>query len=115
MWRTLSAVAKEVLMEFTLELGYLGAALLALGSIVIGVLFYVIGDPQFSYEWIVTAIGAFVGALVASEFFIDLKGWDPVYEGVALVPALVGALIGGGVVAGVTRFLTRNPLSTESR
>ena len=100
-------------MEFTFALGYLGAAVLILGSIAVGILFYLIGDPQFSYEWVATAVGAFIGGFVASEFVIAFQGWEPVYEGVALIPALVGGLIVGGLVAGATQFLTREPLTAS--
>jgi len=100
-------------MEFTFALGYLGAAILVLASVLIGILFYVIGDPQFNYEWLVTAVGAFIGGFVASEFVIAFQGWEPVYEGVALIPAVAGGLIVGGAVAGVTRFLTREPLTAS--
>jgi hypothetical protein len=99
-------------MEFTFALGYLGAGVLILGSIAMGILFYLFGEPQFRYEWVVTAVGAFVGAFVASEFVIAFQGWEPVYDGLALIPALVGGLVVGGAVAGATRLLTREPLAT---
>jgi hypothetical protein len=105
---------KEVSMEFTFALGYLGAAVLVVGSIAIGVLYYLIGSPGFGYEWVATAIGAFVGALVVSEFIIGLESFEPVYDGLALIPALAGGLIVGGVVAAVTRFLTRDTLAASA-
>src|SRR5687767_8224157 len=95
-------------MEFTFALGYLGAAVLAAGSIAIGLLYYWIGDPQFSLEWVATAIGAFVGGFIASEFIVGFQTFQPVYDGLALIPAFIGGVVVGGVVAGVTRFLTRD-------
>jgi hypothetical protein len=103
-------------MEFTFSLGYLGLALLTLGSIVVGILYYLIGDPQFNLEWVATAIGAFVGGFVASEFVISLTTWEPVFDGLALVPATIGGLVAGGLVAGAIRDLTREPVaSSETR
>ena len=102
-------------MELTFELGYLGLVVLALGSIAIGVAFYVFGDPHFNYEWLVTAIAAFVGGFVASEFVTAFQGYEPVWDGLALVPALIGGVIVGGVAAGVTRYLTRSQMSAQAR
>jgi len=102
-------------MELTFELGYLGLLVLALGSIAIGVAFYVFGDPEFNYEWLVTAIAAFVGGFVTSEFVIGLRGYEPVWDGLAIVPALIGGVIVGAVAAGVVRLLTRSQMSAQAR
>jgi len=102
-------------MEFTFALGFLGAAVLILGSIAIGIAFYVFGDPQFNLEWVVTAIGAFIGGFVTSELVIGLRDYQPVYDGLALVPAVIGGVIVGGIVAAITRFLTRERLSPQTR
>jgi len=102
-------------MEFSFALGYLGAAVLILGSIAIGIAFYFVGDPQFNFEWVVSAIGAFVGGFVTSELFIGLRDYQPVYDGLALVPALIGGVIVGGVVAAITRLLTRGRFSPQAR
>jgi len=101
-------------MEFTFALGYLGLAVLIVGSIVIGVAIYMVGSPHLSYEWVATAIGAFIGGFIASEFVIAFQAFEPVYDGLALIPALVGGLLVGGLTAAVARFVTRQPLATHT-
>ena len=102
-------------MEFTFELGYLALVALVLGSIAIGVAFYVLGDPQFNYEWLVTAIAAFIGGFAVSEFVTAFRDYEPVWDGLAVIPALIGGVIVGGVAAGVTRYLTRAQMSAQAR
>ena len=99
-------------MEFTVAIEFLGLVMLALVSLVIGIIFYAFGDPQFEFEWLVSATAAFVGGFVASEFVIAFTAWEPVFDGLALIPALVGVFVVGGLAAGVTRFLTGEPLAT---
>lgn len=93
-------------MELTYEMGIGGLALVIAGSLVLGVVLQLIGDARFGYEWILTALGAFAGAMIASELIVGLQEMEPVWDGLALVPALVGGLIGGIVVAFVVRFVT---------
>ncbi len=93
-------------MEFTVEMGAGGFVLLVLGALVVGIAAQFIGDVALGYEWIVTGIAAFAGAFVLSEFVIDYRTVEPVWDGVALWPALIGGLVTGAVVDLVTRFLT---------
>jgi hypothetical protein len=46
------------------------------------------------------------GALVASEFIVAWRTVEPVFDGLALVPALLGGLLLGIVVAVAMRRLT---------
>jgi len=93
-------------MEFTIALGYGGWLLLLGGAVAFGVILQLIGDTGTGYEWLVTAAAAAIGALVASEFIVSMRTFEPVWDGLALVPALVGGLIAGGIVEVLTRFLT---------
>ncbi|HEU4571050.1 MAG TPA: hypothetical protein VFR93_00055 [Candidatus Limnocylindrales bacterium] len=93
-------------MEFTLEITYLGWAILIVGALAFGVIAQFVGETRTGYEWAVDAVGAFIGALVASEFVIAWQAFEPVYEGVALVPALIGGLVVGIAVDIVTRYMT---------
>lgn len=93
-------------MEFNISLGIAGWALLLIGAVAFGIVVELIGENHFSYEWIATAIGGAVGAVVASEFIVGLRTFEPVWDGVALVPALIGGLIAGLVVAVVARYAT---------
>ena len=103
-------------MEFVIEMGVGGAAVLVIGAVVFGVVAQFVGEARTGYEWLVDAIGAGIGALVASEFIIGWQAFAPVFDGLALLPALVGGLVVGLVVEVATRFLTggtytANPIS----
>ena len=93
-------------MEFVIEMGVGGAAVLVIGAVVFGVVAQFVGEARTGYEWLVDAIGAGIGALVASEFIIGWQAFAPVFDGLALLPALVGGLVVGLVVEVATRFLT---------
>lgn len=100
-------------MEFTFSMGLWGAALLAIASVVFGVVIYVYGNPRFGLEWLITSIAAFVGAFVASEFIVGLRTWEPVLDGLALVPALVGGVVIGGIVAIAARLTSAQPTAHQ--
>jgi uncharacterized membrane protein YeaQ/YmgE (transglycosylase-associated protein family) len=93
-------------MEFTTDIGALAIVSLALGSIVLGVVLQLIGDVNFGYEWILTAIGAFVGGFVASEWLVSLRTIEPTWDGMAVLPAIGGALVVGVIVDALVRFTT---------
>jgi uncharacterized membrane protein YeaQ/YmgE (transglycosylase-associated protein family) len=94
------------MLDFSIAMGYGGGALLIVGALAIGVVAQFIGDARTGYEWIVVAIAAGIGALVASEFIVDWRAFEPVWDGLALVPALIGGLVVGVVVDIATRFMT---------
>jgi len=102
-------------MEFTYEIGWLGLALLVIGALAIGLAFQFVGRGAATYEWVGTSIAAFLGGFVASELFVSLRDWQPVYEGVALLPALVGGVAVGGIVAFTLRVLFGHRLALEAR
>jgi uncharacterized membrane protein YeaQ/YmgE (transglycosylase-associated protein family) len=93
-------------MDFSISLGLAGWTLIVLAAIVVGVVVQLIGEAQFGYEWLITAAAAVIGAVVASEFVVGLRAFEPTYDGVALVPAFVAAVIAGVVVATGTRLVT---------
>ena len=93
-------------MEFTIALGVGGAALLIIGALAFGVVAQFIGETRTGYEWLVDAIAAGVGALVASEFIVAWQTAGPVWDGLAIVPALVGGLVVGLAVEVATRRVT---------
>jgi uncharacterized membrane protein YeaQ/YmgE (transglycosylase-associated protein family) len=92
--------------ELAIALGLGGWILLIVGALVFGILAQLVGHARFGYEWLATAVAAGIGALVASEFVIGWQAFEPVWDGLALVPALVGGVVVGTVVAVATRFLT---------
>jgi hypothetical protein len=92
-------------MDFTFDITALGMVVLIIGAAVYGVILNLFGemDPA-PYGWVLTGVGAFLGAFAASEY-IGLDTFAPVWEGVALVPALVGGLLVGGAVELVIRLV----------
>jgi uncharacterized membrane protein YeaQ/YmgE (transglycosylase-associated protein family) len=93
-------------MEFAIALGFGGWILLIVGAIVFGGVAQLIGKTRTGFEWLVDAIAAGVGALLASEFIVAWQTFQPVWDGLALVPALIGGLVVGGVVEVTTRYMT---------
>jgi uncharacterized membrane protein YeaQ/YmgE (transglycosylase-associated protein family) len=93
-------------MELTLTLGLAGWLVLIVGAALFGIAAQLVGDARNDYEWVVDGIAAGLGALVASEFIVAWQATGPVFDGLALVPAVVGGLLVGLVVAVATRFVT---------
>jgi uncharacterized membrane protein YeaQ/YmgE (transglycosylase-associated protein family) len=73
---------------------------------VFGLLAQFVGQTRTGFEWLIDAIAFGVGALVVSEFIVELRAVEPMFEGLALVPALIGGLVLGVIVELATRFLT---------
>jgi uncharacterized membrane protein YeaQ/YmgE (transglycosylase-associated protein family) len=92
--------------ELAITLGLGGWILLILGAVVFGVVAQFIGETKTGFEWLVDSIAAGLGAIIASEFIVGLQAYGPVWDGLALVPALVGGLVLGGIVELVTRNAT---------
>lgn len=93
-------------MDFTIGLGFGGWAILVVGALVVGLLAQFVGEATTGFEWVAGAIAAGLGAVVASEFIVDWRSWGPVFDGLALGPALIGGLVAGIVVEASTRYLT---------
>jgi uncharacterized membrane protein YeaQ/YmgE (transglycosylase-associated protein family) len=93
-------------MEFTIDMGVWGAVALIVGALVIGVIAQFVGNIRTNYHWIIVSIAALVGGLICSEFVVDWTTFEPVWEGLALVPALIGGLVFGIVADVVARFAT---------
>lgn len=93
-------------MELAISLGLLGWIAVIVGALIFGVVAQLIGETRTGFEWLVDAIGAGVGAIVASEFIVAWQSWGPMFDGLAIVPALIGGLVVGMVVELATRYLT---------
>jgi hypothetical protein len=93
-------------MDLIYEMGVGGLSLVAAGALLLGGALQLVGDSRFEHEWLLTALGAFTGAMVASEMIVALQAIEPVWDGLALIPALVGGLVGGVAIALVVRFVT---------
>jgi hypothetical protein len=93
-------------MELAISLGLGGWVLLIAGALAFGAAAQYIGHAETGVEWLVDAIAAGVGGLVASEFIVAWRTFEPVWDGLALVPAFVGGLVVGIIVEVATRRLT---------
>ena len=93
-------------MELALTLGVWGLIAVIVGALVFGVLAQSIGETRTGYEWLIDSIAAGTGAIVASEFIVAWQSWGPMFDGLAIVPALIGGLVVGGVVEVATRLMT---------
>ena len=93
-------------MDLAIALGIGGWFILVVGALVFGVAAQFIGETRTGYEWLVDGIAAGIGALVASEFIVSWRTFEPVTDGLALVPALIGGLVVGVIVELATRYLT---------
>lgn len=93
-------------MEFAIGLGLGGWIVLIVGALVFGGVAQVIGETRTGLEWLVDAVAAGIGALVASEFIVAWRTFEPTWDGLALVPALLGGIVVGLVVEVATRYMT---------
>ena len=80
-------------------------ALLFMAAIVIGVVVQNIGEAKFDYEWVLTAVAAFIGGWLGSEALGAASTWGPEWEGMYLVPAFIGAIVLSGLVAVAIRYI----------
>jgi uncharacterized membrane protein YeaQ/YmgE (transglycosylase-associated protein family) len=96
----------EAEMELALSLGVGGWILIIIAALVFGVAAQFVGSSKSDYEWIADAVAFAIGAVVASEFIVASTTFEPVLDGLAIVPALVGGLVVGIVVAVAARFMT---------
>jgi len=81
-------------MELTFDLGLAGFVLLIVGALAFAFVAPLLGK-SVEFEGVVDAVAAFAGAFIASEFVIAWQAFAPVWDGVALIPALAGGLVLG--------------------
>ena len=93
-------------MELAIDLGIGAWVLVIAGALAFGIIAQYIGETRTGFEWAVDAIGAGIGAVVASEAIVALQSTGPVWDGLALVPALIGGLVLGTLVELATRYVT---------
>jgi len=93
-------------MEFALAVGFGGWIVLIVGALAFGVVAQFVGETRTGYEWLVDAIAASIGALAASEFVVAWRTFEPVFDGLALAPALIGGLVLGIAIEVATRYMT---------
>jgi uncharacterized membrane protein YeaQ/YmgE (transglycosylase-associated protein family) len=102
-------------MELAISLGFGGWLALFAGAMLFGVIAQFFGETRTGYEWLVDGVAAALGAVIASEFIISLQAFAPVWDGLAIVPAVIGGLALGIVVELATRYLTGGRYTTRQR
>lgn len=100
-------------MEFAITLGLAGWFLVIAGGVIFGLIAQYIGETRTGYEWLVDGVAAVLGAVIASEFIVSMRTFEPVYDGLAIVPAIVGGLVLGIVVEIATRYVTGGKYTTR--
>ena len=93
-------------MELALTLGLWGWIAVIVGALAFGVLAQFIGETRIGYEWLIDSIAAGIGAIVASEFIVGWQSFGPMFDGLAIVPALIGGLAVGLIAEVATRVIT---------
>lgn len=91
----------------TLDMTLLAFAAVLLAALVFGVLVQMYFTPKTQYEWLIVAVGASVGAWLASELtwtqWFSGANLGPTWEGLLIIPAVIGGLIIGAVFELVAR------------
>jgi uncharacterized membrane protein YeaQ/YmgE (transglycosylase-associated protein family) len=93
-------------MEFAVDFTLLGWVAVLAAAVVFGVIAQLVGQARLGVEWLADAVAFAIGAVIASEFIVAWQTIEPVWEGIALLPALVGGLVLGVIVELVTRRVT---------
>jgi uncharacterized membrane protein YeaQ/YmgE (transglycosylase-associated protein family) len=93
-------------MEFVIDFGLAAGVLVIVGALAFGVIAQFIGETRTGFEWLVDAIAVAIGAIVASEFVIAWQTIEPVWDGLAILPAVIGGLVVGLIVEVLTRTVT---------
>jgi uncharacterized membrane protein YeaQ/YmgE (transglycosylase-associated protein family) len=93
-------------MELAIALGWGGWVVVLVAALVFGVAAQVIGETRTGYEWLVDGIAFALGAIIASEFVIEWRAIEPVWDGLALLPAVIGGVVLGVIVEIIVRYGT---------
>jgi uncharacterized membrane protein YeaQ/YmgE (transglycosylase-associated protein family) len=102
-------------MELAIALGWGGWVVVLVAALVFGVAAQLIGETRTGYEWLVDGVAFALGAVIASEFVVGWRAIEPVWDGLALLPAVIGGLVLGVLVEIVTRYLTGGRYTTHHR
>ena len=94
------------MIELTIDVGAGGWGLLVVGAFVIGVIAQWIGLAEGEDDWLPVMAGAFFGGVIGSECVAALATLEPVWDGIALVPAAIGGAFVGGIAALITVVVT---------
>lgn len=95
-----------VSVELSFDIGAAAITALGLGAVALGLALQAVGETRFGWEWAVTAVAAFIGGVACSEWIVGFQAVEPVWDGMAVLPAIGGLLVVGVVVDAIIRFTT---------
>ena len=101
-------------MDLSFDITPLGIVVLAVLAVIYALALTFVGDVRAGYEWVATSLATFIAAFVASEY-LAMQTFEPVWEGIALVPAIVAGLVVGFGVDLLTRYLSGGSLTHGPR
>ena len=85
----------------------LGWIIVIVGALVLGLVARaLVMTEDLPYRWVASSVGAFVGAVGASEWLF--AGTLPEIEGIAVWPAIAAAVIVGGIVDLIAIWYSRS-------
>jgi hypothetical protein len=89
----------ESVMTTAIDIGPAGILALVLGALLLGYGSQALGEGPVRHEWLVATAGALIGGLAGSELLNATPLIRPVWDGIAVVPALLGAMLMSGVAS----------------
>ena len=93
-------------MDLGISIGLAGALILVVGALAIAIGTQLVGEVAYGPAWALVGVAALAGGFVASEWIVGLRAFEPVFDGLALVPAMIGGLVAGIAVDAITRYWT---------
>ena len=93
-------------MDLAINIGIGGWILIVALALIVGAVFQLFGQEISPVMFVIDAIAVALGAIFASEIVIAWRTVEPVWDNLALVPALLGGVAVGIVVDLVSRYLT---------
>jgi hypothetical protein len=91
------------------DLGLTGLGTLVALSLIFGVIVRIVPGRETRWEWLIGAIGYFIGGLLVSEVMFagaTEEELQPIIDGLAFDEAMLGGLLVGVLVVIATRFVT---------
>ena len=101
--------------ELAINMGLGAWVVVIVAALVFGLVAQFVGEAHTGYEWFVDAAAFGLGAVAASEFIIGARAIEPVWDNLALIPAIGGGLVVGLVVEVATRLITGGTYRSSDR
>lgn len=95
----------------TFDMTWLAYGTLILAALVLGAIVQMYFAPKTAYEWLITAVGAGLGAWFVSELTWSATNLNvgPTWEGILVIPAAIAGLVLGTIFEAVARGIESAP------